>query len=152
MTNKHERLTLEANAIFVSAQIQIRHKLNPEQVETYRNNYLNGIDMPPIEIALLGNRYWVVDGFHRLAAMKTINPAYPVDAILLKGMSQAKVRWRAASANMQHGLPLTRTEKQQAFKVFVGLKMNRKTSKRKPLRDCGPKDFMSRSGFTLSDH
>ena len=145
MTANTERITLQAASIYVSSQLQIRHSLNHDQVDTYRNNYLNGIDMPPIEIARLGERYWVVDGFHRLAAMKRISPSYEVDCILLKGLSRDAIRWRAVEANMKHGLALTQDERRGGFNVFVGQRMNRKTSRRKPLRECGPEDFMSYS-------
>lgn len=60
---------------------------------------------------------YLVDGWHRVAAAIRRGEQI-IDAVITDGTLR-EARWLAASANLTHGLPLTRAEKRRAFNAYV---------------------------------
>jgi hypothetical protein len=109
-----------------SPTYQIRSKLDSGTVARYVNRWETmgqGLDaFPPVKVALVQGALVLVDGFHRLAAAQQAGLT-EVSAVVVSATDQ-EARWMAAEANLSHGLPLSRKEVRQAFKVFVETRQN----------------------------
>lgn len=84
--------------------------LNTDHVETLVASDLENI--PPIIVTKRRNQWVVVDGYHRLAASKHLKRD-TVPAIICSYASDNDVIDAAFQANMQHGLILSRADKEK---------------------------------------
>ncbi len=101
---------------------QSRNDISGEAVETYAQNYENGADMPPVDIALLDDgRLYLIDGFHRCRARMRMGAAWGfIDAVLHKNLSEADACFFSIKENMKNGLPLrSRRDREKAFAIYV---------------------------------
>lgn len=114
--------TLSINAIARDALFQVRKKMLPQTVEAYRLVYRSGRAMPPVKVALIEGVHVLIDGWHRMAALE-LNGADAVQAVVIE-MTREEARWQAAAANLEHGVPLTPTEKREVFRVYVRTKQH----------------------------
>lgn len=93
-----------------------------EDIELYPRNHYNwflgnkyakamrtGATFPPIVVAYFAGKYYLVDGKHRLEALK-INKEVNVQAEVLKGLSRAKIFAEAVKRNVVHGAALSTQE------------------------------------------
>jgi hypothetical protein len=109
---------------------QVRHSLNPGNIERLKSAYKAGKTVAPITVALTpenDGRLLVVDGHHRMTALEIIAAEHGragsskpvmVNALFVR-LTTAEARWQAAQANMGHGQPLTNREIRKAFQRFV---------------------------------
>lgn len=108
---------LPINQIARDAKFQVRNKLNEATVKRYENNYRSGREMPPVKVALVNNVPILVDGWHRLRALENLGKAH-VEAEVQKA-SRREALWMAASANLDHGLPLKSGELRAVFRAYI---------------------------------
>jgi hypothetical protein len=92
-------------------------------VRRYASVYKSGAEMPPIRAALVDGVLFVVDGWHRVAALERVGAATATVEIIQCGARDAL--WLAARANLQHGLPLKAKEVRQAFRAYVKARQHR---------------------------
>ena len=117
-------------------EFQIRDKLCRPTVHRYAAAMKAGQQLPPLSVALVDGVPCLVDGYHRVAAMELLGQA-TAEAIVTPATKPDAV-WKAAKANMQHGLPLKSKELRQAFRVYIRTGQHRKgRGKRKSLREIG---------------
>lgn len=76
-----------------------------------------GQDLPPIRVAQIGAALYVVDGFHRLEA-HGLEKRKTVGAIVCR-MGLAEALEEAEKANTEHGLNLSREDKQLRWNRYV---------------------------------
>lgn len=101
-------------SIRVDGGTQIRERLDPEAI----NDYARAIDdLPPIEVVWDGECYWLVDGFHRLAAHRQIG-RLDVDALVREGTRRDAVI-SACAANVGHGVRRTNRDKRAAVRTLL---------------------------------
>lgn len=109
--------TLRAADIVVDLGINVRLALDPATVAAYQESYAV---LPPVEVyELPDGRLVLVDGFHRNAARQQLGYAQ-LQAEVVSG-TWAEARERAIRANLEHGKPYTRAEKQRAAAEFLRL-------------------------------
>lgn len=105
--------------------LQVRHKLDAGAVRRYRDMTQAGKEPPPIKVGRLPDgRLFLVDGWHRLEAgavqLSTPLAGTGNDVLaLVADLSEAEVRWESARANMDHGVPLKRSELRRVFGAFI---------------------------------
>lgn len=77
----------------------------------------SGAEVPPIRVARLGRALCVVDGFHRLAAARSLG----LDGIeaLVAPMSREAARAYAMTANVTHGRNLTGKDRARIFGAYL---------------------------------
>lgn len=95
---------------------QSRTNLNPETVEEYAAAMQTGSEFPPIVVYFDGDKYWLADGFHRLAAWKlTFSDVYsqPIPADVRQGTRRDAILY-SVGANSAHGLRRTNEDKRRA--------------------------------------
>ncbi|WP_162917321.1 ParB N-terminal domain-containing protein [Dongia deserti] len=109
--------TIKLSSLVINDAFQIRLKLDPATIERYRQSYKAEVPMPPIKVALVDGAPVLVDGFHRVEAMRRAG-IFNTEAIVTKA-SRTEARWIAAEANLTHGLPLKAREVRLVFKAYV---------------------------------
>jgi adenylylsulfate kinase len=96
---------LNLHLIRLDGGTQNRIALCEEIVAEYADMMKAGAEFPPIRVWFDGSNYWLVDGFHRLAAAKRSGlAALPAQA--LSGTLE-EAQWDSYSANAIHGLRRT---------------------------------------------
>jgi len=104
--------------IVSNSKLQVRRKLEDGAVDKYLRRYKAGLPMPPIKVARVqGGALVLVDGWHRVAALKELGRATAEAEVI--PMSLREARWAAARANLDHGVPLRRGEYRNVFKAYV---------------------------------
>lgn len=100
------------------AGTQFRITLSAETIGRYAALIAEGIDLPPVLICQDpedGTR-WLIDGFHRVAAVESLG-CPEIDANICSG-TLAEAQWLALNCNGQHGLPRTRGDLANAFRAL----------------------------------
>jgi hypothetical protein len=105
--------------ITVDKALQPRVTLNSEVIADYRDAYVDGIELPPIDLIQNGETYWLVDGFHRLSAAQKLG-FETIAAQVTKGNREAAIR-AAIRANIAHGLRRSSADKRRAVQMAFGL-------------------------------
>lgn len=94
---------------------QSRAELNAARVAEYSVAMLDGDRFPPVDLYYDGERYWLVDGFHRVAAARKAD-FVDVPACVKQG-SQSEAVWASLAANREHdraGLYRSNADKRRA--------------------------------------
>lgn len=98
-------------------QFQIRDGLHKQMVERYTNVLKSRKAMPPIKVGQIEGRYYLIDGWHRVAAHKAVGNTKTLAHIFQCGILEAL--WLAAEANLEHGLPLKNKDYRKAFNAYI---------------------------------
>jgi hypothetical protein len=126
-----ERFEIPIRWIVKAEQFQVRNKVNMSTVAKYRGiikSHDNVSPFPPILLAQKEDRYYLVDGWHRVAAMEWVN-LETVDAIIVKVTTDDEIRWLSAQANLTHGLALKTSEIREAFRIYIRAKQYKREDK-----------------------
>jgi ParB-like chromosome segregation protein Spo0J len=95
-----------------------------EKVQEYAEMIEEGVVFDPIKVWKRGDRYWVVDGMHRLEAHKRLG-LETIKAEIIELKDELECRIEAIKANLKHGLPLQKEEKillaQTLYKLGVSI-------------------------------
>src|SRR5688500_8987571 len=89
---------VEVSSIIRDERFQMRGEMDSRLVNKYATILRNGGSLPPITVAKIGEAYWLVDGFHRLAAeekqhqrnWKTRNTTMTTRATVISGQTLRK--------------------------------------------------------------
>lgn len=109
--------------IIKNPEWQLREKLNATRVKHYRSVYKSGATMPPITLADIRGKLYLIDGWHRCEAQIALGWSH-FDATIMP-MSKSEAQWKAASANLTHGESYKKPERRKAFNVFISTKQNK---------------------------
>lgn len=97
---------------------QVRSKTIQRWVNTLAERMKQGVPLPPIEVAQVGQNYYVIDGWHRLkAAVRAKISEIPCDVYYKITIAEAKAR--SVDTNTSHGTNLKGTDCRSAFKRYV---------------------------------
>lgn len=113
--------------------LQVRNKLDPVAIKRYRDAAASGKVFPPIKVGRIKDgRLYLVDGWHRLeaGAVSTNEETFVGDGpevlVEVADLTEAEVRWEAARANLEHGVPLKSGEMRGVFRAFIKAGKHRK--------------------------
>src|SRR5262249_349096 len=91
-------------------------KLDQDTVE----RYIDAFDrLPPVTVFEIDDQWLIADGIHRHAAAVTVGKR-TIKAEIRQGSFEEALDF-VASANLHHGLPLTRAARRRAIDVKLGL-------------------------------
>lgn len=96
---------------------QPREGLDAKYIEDLVEALTNGATLPPVDLMYDGDRYWLYDGFHRLAAHKAVNRV-TIAARVHQG-DQAAAQWESYAANQSHGLRRSQADKERAIRAAL---------------------------------
>jgi hypothetical protein len=79
-------------------------------VYDYSQSIKAGAKFPPITVALFNNKYYLIDGKHRIEAIKVLKIKY-IKAEIIKGLSKKQIYEEAVKRNVIHGRVFSPYEK-----------------------------------------
>ena len=133
---------------------QIRlDELRKDVVKDYMTAYQRGDNMPPVRVANIKGVYYLIDGFHRMEALRWLHRDV-VAAEVIPVKNEKEARWLAVKYNSTHGLRLTNKDRAKAFDIFIKAKGHLVDGKRgcfKSLREM-EKDFKLGSHVTIGNY
>ena len=88
-----------------------------QQEQLRRGDVKEAGSFPPILVAKIDGVDFVVDGHHRLEAFSMAG--IPIIGAEVINVDLKTAKWLAAAANMEHGVPLKRSDIKEAFRRFV---------------------------------
>lgn len=118
-----EEQTVFIQRIKRDQRFQMRKKTDPSTIKRYMTIYQAEKAMPPVKIGLIEGVPHLIDGWHRLAALEALGEEKAAALVIECGKQQAL--WLAASANLEHGLPLKAAELRAVFQALVQTKKHR---------------------------
>lgn len=140
---------IQLDKIKTDGGTQSRACINPLVVEEYAAIIREGTDFPPVTVFYDGKRYWLADGFHRLAAYRTAG-AVEIAAAIHQGTKRDAVLF-SVGANADHGLRRTDDDKKRAVFVLLKDKEWGAWSDRQIARQCGVSHpFVAKVRFDLT--
>lgn len=113
---------MDLDAIRTDGDTQPRAGIDATLVAEYAERMKAGDEFPPLDVVFDGTAYWLVDGFHRLAAAREVG----IKKILVaprKGTLE-EARWSSFAANRSHGLRRTNADKAWAVQRALRAKPN----------------------------
>lgn len=117
-------ITVRIADIVRDGRFQVRSKLARATVAAYASAMKAGSAFPPVLLARIDGALALLDGFHRVqAAMAAGIDVIEADVITC---APDEAIWRAAEANLRHGLPLSRPALRGAFQAFMRARKYRK--------------------------
>lgn len=118
--------TVPLASIVTLPEMQPRDKgLNLPTLRRYKQAMEAGEVFPPILLARVNGALVLVDGWHRLEAMRALGE-WQVVAVVREARSMAEARLWGYEANRKHGLPLTKAELREMFRVYIKAGRHRK--------------------------
>lgn len=115
--------------IIKHAPWQVRRNLDAAAVKKYRDMTKAGSTPPPIKLARVRGKLYLVDGWHRMeAGALQVTRGLDGQEVLAEvaPMSDGEARWAAAQANLGHGVPLKAAELHAVFKAYIKAKQHLK--------------------------
>ncbi len=98
--------------------LQVRGSVDKGTVTLYAKAMQNGAEFPPVELAFVNGMLILVDGWHRVSAREQSGNTDVVATVT--PMTLPDARWRAAEANLKHGLPLKNARAyRRVFQAFM---------------------------------
>lgn len=102
--------TMPLTDIRVDADMQARAEMDWNYVNQLAAYIKEGVLMHPMLVYYDGTYYWLVDGFHRYSARMQVDGIADPTCEVVEGTKQ-EAEVAALGANMLHGKPLTRAER-----------------------------------------
>lgn len=126
--------TLALDKIKMDGGTQSRASLSEAVVEDYAQVIRDGTDLPPIVVFHDGKKYWLADGFHRVAAYRSAG-AESIEADVRQGDRRDAILF-SVGANASHGLRRTNDDKRRAVGTLLNDKEWAQWSDREIARQC----------------
>ncbi len=101
---------VELKKIVFDKDLYPRTNYDWRTVYDYKESMVAGAKFPPVTLALSNRKYYLVDGKHRLEALKGLK-AKSVNAIIFLGWSRGRIFEEAIRANINHGRAFSPYEK-----------------------------------------
>lgn len=104
-------------SIIRDATFQVRTRIDDGLVRKYTRELSNGATFPPVLLASIDGKLFLIDEFHRHSAYHS-SGMQEMPAII-EPMCRRQALCRAAKANLSHGKPLNAKERRTAFRKFI---------------------------------
>ncbi|MCK1745915.1 ParB-like nuclease domain-containing protein [Bradyrhizobium sp. 139] len=152
MTNAVRCERISIDRLVLDPTFQVRSKLNEQAIGQYREAYRLERELDPVRVAEVDGMLMLIDGWHRITALKRLGRPY-VDAEI-EPMTRDDARWAASIANAKHGVPLSRQDHLNVFKNYIATERHIKAKsltgiKYKSYRDIAAELPINRSHGTI---
>jgi hypothetical protein len=121
-------LDVKLSEIDIENSVQARVRLDGNVVEEYMGLMRTGVEMAPVLLYREGDAYYIVDGFHRIDAARSMG-LKKIRAEVKDG-TKADAAWDALSSNTTHGLRRSNADKRRAVELALKNPRSRKMSAR----------------------
>lgn len=110
-------MKLAISKISLDGSTQARAGLDDATIESYAESMTAGDTFPPVIVFHDGANHWLADGFHRIAAAKSLGHD-KIEADVKAGSREDAV-WYAVGANKSNGLRRTTEDKRRAVELAL---------------------------------
>jgi hypothetical protein len=142
--------SLPIESIRLDGGTQPRINLNHETVREYAHDMEQGATFPPVIVYNDGDNLWLADGFHRLAAARTLGLT-EIAAEVRQGTRRDAVLF-SCGVNAQHGLRRSNEDKRRAVLTLLRDEEWSQFSNNKISKLCGVSlDLVNRLRRSLND-
>ena len=131
---------VDINAIQIDYDIQLRESTNTDLINEYAEKF---DELPPLKVFYDGSKFWLADGFHRIAAAKKIERK-KVLCEVEDGTKRDAILY-ACGANANHGLRRTNEDKRRAVERLLRDEEWSKWSNRRIAQQACVSDMMVKS-------
>lgn len=111
-------IQMQTNQIAYPADHYIRSHMDWQVAFDYTESMKTGANFPPIEVAWIVDRYYVVDGWHRLEAHKNLKQAIITVNLNDSIITFEQLYIRSLETNLHHGKRMTVGEKYKAIAIL----------------------------------
>lgn len=101
-----KKAVLKLDEIEIDEEIYPRHNVDWQDTWKYSQAMKAGAKFPPILVALFQKRYYLIDGRHRIEAVKRLKQDY-IDCVIAKFKDRKAMYIEAVKLNVRHGKSLT---------------------------------------------
>jgi uncharacterized ParB-like nuclease family protein len=115
--NKPRTINIEVGMLRTNGGTQPRTAMNDDTINEYAEEMKSGAAFPPVEAIFDGDVYWLVDGFHRLAATRRCGYK-KIKATVTNG-TQRDAWLVSRGVNSKHGLRRTNADKRAAVESML---------------------------------
>ena len=112
---RREQLLIDQ--LVLDRAFQVRNDLNKAAISRYKEAYRLDQVLDPVRVADVDGMLILIDGWHRVTALRQLDKLY-VDAEI-EPMSRDQALWAASIANANHGVPLSKAEHLNVFKNYI---------------------------------
>jgi hypothetical protein len=116
-----EEIDLLLSEIVSDNELQSRLAVDWSVIEQYTQHIRDGGKFPPVTVFRIGSFFKLVDGWHRVAAHRTVagtDPAATIRCSVHRGEQTDALRF-ALGANSAHGKPRSRADLECAFQKAI---------------------------------
>jgi len=118
-----ETKILRITQINLDEQFYPRMKYNWFTANDYKHSMKSGAIFPPIEVALFNNKYYLIDGRHRIEANKLLKEEN-IQVNIHTGLTPSQIFAMAVETNIKHGRPLSSQDKALVIDKLEKLKFS----------------------------
>jgi ParB-like chromosome segregation protein Spo0J len=123
MNTNWQRQDVDPDDIVVDPRFQSRVQLDEATVEEYAQAMRDGTDFPPIHVARIDGKIYLLDGFHRFEAAKRANGLIPFDSIFVNAYvvdcTEDGALEISLTFNTSHGLRRSNDDKRKAVRIAL---------------------------------
>jgi hypothetical protein len=135
--------TVPIEEVILDERCQARAEVSHETVTEYADAYRSGAKLPPVDVFAVLGKLYLVDGFHRLAALRVAAESFARVRIVGQGDIDAAV-WHATSVNGTHGLRRSNADKRRAVELALRSAIGSEQSSAIVAEHCGvSRNFVS---------
>lgn len=120
-----ETISVSFAALMLDPDMQIRRTgTDPRTVKRYGREMAAGAEFPPPVVVPVDPQdatrgYILIDGWHRVEAMQSRGRKEATVKVLANETDRRRWKWLAATANLRHGRPLSRSDCRECFRAYV---------------------------------
>ena len=125
MAGKIKRLTSTVNIKDIALDVELypRACYDWQTGYDYSQSMANGVKFPRVVLAKVGDKFVIIDGKHRIEAVKILKQK-TIDADILIGMSREQMFIEAVKLNISHGRKLSPYDKRNIALKLRAMKYN----------------------------
>lgn len=109
---KNYRAEIELEHLILDERLQPRSLMNQSLVDEYMEDIADGDTFPPVEVIEVNDRFYLTDGWHRVAAFRALSHTTVLANVTPGNMEQAILA--SSGANASHGLRRTNADKRRS--------------------------------------
>lgn len=112
-----ETFMIDIAKIRTDGDTQNRAYMSGEVAKEYAGAMESGAEFPPITLIYDGSQYWIVDGYHRLEAAKSLGRPQILATVEFGTLEDAQ--WQSFGVNAAHGIRRSHQDKAIAVKAAI---------------------------------
>lgn len=105
-------------SIEMDKTLHVRSRIHPDTARKYADEMQAGMLFPPVSLGKVGDKLYLLDGWHRIDAAVLRNGAEAVEATVVP-MTIHEAVWAACAANLTHGIGYSTKEKRNVLRAFI---------------------------------